>query len=717
MSARTALVELERRGAIQLPKARSVTNFQRVRGKSSGEAVEVAELECSLKELGLVEIVAVTGENRQASRTWTRIMEDHHYLGACPLRGAQMRYLIQSPRHGYLGAASFSAATRRLACREKWIGWSEAARRANLQQVVCNSRFLIVAGVKVPHLASHVMGQMLRRVAKDWQDRYGYEPLLVETFVDPTQFEGTCYRAANWERIGETAGRVDGFANKKISTGKKDVYVYAWRQDVRERLCREPKDELKLRGKPVASADWVEEELATARVFDPRLRKRMVQVTRGFAAQAQALVPQSSNGSAAQAKATYRFFKNRRITMDGLLKGHVEATLTRARQQAVVLAVQDTTYLNYTAQDPDGAGPIGPTKDVGLILHATVGFSLEGTPLGVLDAQCWARDPNEKGKRHKRDQLPIEEKETVVWLRSYRAVAEAQRLCPATMFVSVGDRESDLYELFAEAAGCPNGPKLLVRAERTRNRKTLDGDDNEYLWERMKTRPVAGCRQLHIPKKQARPARTAKIEIRYDSVLLRPPARSKLEPVQLWAVYAREIEYGPEVANPIEWMLLTSVPVASFNDAVDRLCWYAQRWGIELFHRILKSGCRIEDRLLDDTESLKKCLALDLIVAWRIHLLMKISRETPDAPCTQFLEDDEWKVLHAFLNNSPPPATPPSARTAVHMIGRLGGFLFSKRNSDPGMITLWRGLIRLNAMVAGARAAWRHISPQPTNPP
>jgi hypothetical protein len=717
MSARVALKELNRRGVIELPAAASVANFEGETGKAKTEAIEVGSVECSLKQLGAVEIVAVTGQNRPQSATWTRMMEDYHYLGACTLRGAQMRYLIRSREHGFLGAASFSAATRRLACREKWIGWSERARRANLQQVVSNSRFLIVQSVKVPHLASHALGLMLRRIGKDWQQKYGYGLMLVETFVNPEKFEAVCYRAANWERIGETAGRQDGFANKKVSSGKKDVYVYALCENARECLCREPNDELRLRGKLVGDVDWVEQELATARVFDSRLRKRMYGVTRAFAAQAQALVPQASNGSVAEAKATYRFFKNPRVTMDALLKGHIEATLARAQEHAVVLSVQDTTYLNYTAHSPDGAGPIGPTEDVGLILHGTVAFSLAGTPLGVLDAQCWARDPNEKGKRHKRDQLPIEEKETVTWLRSYRAVAEAQRLCPDTMFVSVSDRESDLYELFAEAARCANGPKLLIRAERTRNRKTLDGDDNEYLWERMKTRSVAGCRQLRIPKKQARPARTAKIEIRYDSVLLRPPARSKLEPVQLWAVSAREIEYGPEVSNPIEWMLLTTVPVASFTDAIERLCWYTLRWGIELFHRILKSGCGIEDRLLDDVESLKKCLALDLIIAWRIHLLMKASRETPDVPCTGFLEDDEWKLLHAFLHHAPPPDKPPSVRTGVHMVAKLGGFLGRKSDGEPGMITLWRGLIRLHTMVAGVRAAFRHMVPQMGNPP
>jgi len=725
MNARKALLELERRGVVVLPAAGSVRNFKGDTEKAKQlPAIEVAKVECSLEELGPVEIVAVPEQNRRQSAAWTRLMEEHHYLGACKLRGAQMRYLIRSREHGLLGGLSFSAATRRLACRDKWIGWSEQACRANLQRVVCNSRFLIVAGVKVPNLASHVLGQSLRRVATDWQERYGYGPVLVETFVDPEKFEGVCYRAANWERVGPTAGRRDGFQNGKVSTGKKEVYVYALRPDALQVLCGEPEDGLKLRGKSAGKGDWVEQELAGARIFDGRLRRRMYQVTRNFAAQAQALVPQAGNGSEAEAKGTYRFFQNPRVTMDGVLKGHVEATVERAREHGVVLAVQDTTFLNYTAHSPEGVGPIGTKKDssVGLVLHGTVAFSLAGTPLGVLDAQCWARDPEEAGKREKRKQLPIEEKESIKWLRSYRAVAQAQRLCPNTMYVSVGDRESDIYELFDEAARTRNGPKLLLRAERTRNRKTttLDGaepENHEYLWERMKNEPVAGHREVHIPKKPARPKRTAKIDVRYASVLLMPPMDSKLQPVQVWAVYAREVDYAPEVTEPLEWMLLTTAEVSSFDDATERLRWYTLRWGIEVFHRIIKSGCRIEDRLLDDIESLKKCLALDLIVAWRIHLLMKASRETPDVPCTGFFEEDEWKVLHAVVRNEPPPETTPSLRTAVRMTAKLGGFLGRKRDGEPGMITLWRGLIRLNAMVSGAKAALRHIAHRTGGPP
>lgn len=723
MGARKALAELERRGVIALPAAIKIANFNRDAAKAKTEGViEVAAVDCSFAELGPVEIVAVSEGDREQSAKWTGLMKQHHYLGASTLRGAQMRYFIQNGVHGVLGGLSFSAATRRLECREKWIGWNERAWRSNLQKVVLNSRFLVVGSVKVPNLASHVLGQTLGRLAADWQDRYGEELALVESFVDGNRFDGACYRAANWEWIGTTAGRQTAFRNGKIPTGKKDVYVYALRSDAQQLLCKEPADRLTLRGKSAAEGDWIEHELGTARIFDGRLRRRMYQVARSFAAQAQALVPQTSNGSEAEAKGTYRFFKNQRVTMDAVLKGHVEATIERAREHPIVLSVQDTTFLNYTAHAPEGVGPIGTKKDrsVGLVLHGTVAFSLAGTPLGVLDAQCWARDPEEAGKREKRKQLPIEAKESVKWLRSYRAVAEMQRLCPKTTFVSVGDRESDIFELFDEAARCENGPKLLVRAERTRNRKTLEGagsDNHEYLWERMKREPVAGHQVVHIAKKTTRPERKAHIEIHHALVRLRPPADSKLQPVQVWAVYAREVDCGPEVQEPIDWMLLTTVAVSSLPDAAERLRWYTLRWGIELFHRILKSGCKIEDRLLDDADSLKKSLAFDLVVAWRIHQLMKASRETPDVPCSGFFEDDEWKVLHAFLHNEPPPSTTPSLRTAVHMMSRLGGFIARKGSAEPGMITLWRGLIRLNAMVAGARTALRHIAPPTGAPP
>ena len=164
-------------------------------------------------------------------------------------------------------------------------------------------------------------------------------------------------------------------------------------------------------------------------------------------------------------------------------------------------------------------------------------FTPDGTPLGLLNVQCWGRDPEQVGKKYRRHQLPIEEKESIKWLVSYRAVAEIQKLCPDTMLVSVGDREADLYELFHEATQDPRGPKLLIRAERTRNRKV----EQEGLWQRMNAEPVAGLLDVAVPRRGSRPARTARLQVRFASVVLSPPAKSKLPPLSVWAVYAREV--------------------------------------------------------------------------------------------------------------------------------------------------------------------------------
>lgn len=720
LSCRKALSELERSGHLQLPPAVKVENFTKVRVKA--EAPTIAAVRCELAELGRVEVLPVWSRKSEDSRVWNGLMEAHHYLGRGPLCGAQIRYLIRSEKHGWLGAMSFSAATFRLAQREQWIGWSERARRANLAKVVCNSRFLIAPGIEVPNLASHVLGLSLRRLTQDWKERYDYEPVLAETFVDGQMYAGTCYRAAGWERIGQTASRKNGFENGHVPKGKKEILMHPLRSDWKKVLCDEPEDRIALRAFPAGADNWVEEEFGSARMPDERLRKRLFMLAEDFYRQPGVPVPQACDGSSARSKAAYRLLKNKRLDLDALLKGHIESTARRVAKHKVVLAVQDTTSLNYTSHPATtGLGPINTRKDnaVGLIVHDTMTFSTEGTPLGLADLQCWARDPAEAGKKEKRHQLPIEEKESYKWLKSYRAVGEMQKLCPQTMLVSVGDREADLHDLFHEAMSTSGGPKLLVRCERSRQRKVLVGEEiegqpreQELLWNQMSAEPVAGHFELLVPHKSTRPARKAKLEVRHQTLILKPPANSKLAPVSVWVVYAREIEHEPDVVEPLEWMLLTTAPVATFEDALERLNWYTLRWGIEVYHRTLKSACHIEDRQLSEASRLENCLAIDLVIAWRIFCLAKQGRETPNVPCDMFLEEDEWKVLWAAVHHKPPPATPPPLREAVRMIGQLGGFITSKKNPDPGTISLYRGLLRLEAMAEGYRLA-RIAPPSP----
>jgi len=393
----------------------------------------------------------------------------------------------------------------------------------------------------------------------------------------------------------------------------------------------------------------------------------------------------------------------------------VQATAARIREHELVLAVQDTTSLNYTAHRfVEGVGPINTIKDanVGLLLHETIAFTEEGTPLGLIGAQCWARDAAEAGKRHRRYELAIEDKESLKWLKGYQAAVEIQRSCPATTLVVVSDRESDLYELFAEAALTPAGPRLLIRAERSRNRKA----DNKNLWALVSKRSPVGFVEVQVPRQHARPARTARLAIRFLATTLKPPKRKpRLPAVRMTAVLAREVDAAASVKEPLEWMLLTTVEVAGFQDAVRMVRWYCKRWGIEVYHRILKSGCRIEDRRLNTADRLEACFAIDLVVAWRIFYLTKLGRETPDVPCTVLLEDDEWRALVWYVTKTPPPPTPPSLHQALRMIASLGGFLGRKCDGDPGATTTWRGYERVMVITSAYRIFTADSRASPTH--
>ncbi len=715
MACRKALVELDRRGVVQLPPARQVPNFTKGhRGKElQADPPEFEPVRCSLKDLGPVDLVPISSRYSKESATWKAMMEHFHYLGSGPLCGAQIRYLVRSESHEVLGGLSFSSATLRLSNRDEWIGWSEAARRENLRQVVCNSRFLIAPSVEVPNLASHVLGLAAKRLPEDWKKRYRYAPVLLETFVDGQRFEGTCYRASNWRHLGQTAGRRSAFPNGKASTGSKEVFVYPLQSDAREVLCKVAARPLALRGLVGGSDNWIEQEFGSVQVFDGRLRKRLFSVVEDFYAQPGKLVPQALGGDVAKVKGAYRLLSNERLDMQGLLHGHFEATVQRARDHKVVLAPQDTTFLNYTTHpQTQGLGPINTRSDkaIGLVVHDTMAFTTEGTPIGLLDVQCWARDPKEAGKRDKRKDLPIEEKESLKWLLSYRSVAEAQELCPETMFVSIGDRESDIHELFQEAHETEGGPQLLVRADRGRQRKVEPDEDEEnyqYLWDKLSSVSLAGELDLVVPRRGSQPKRVAHLEIRHAKVTLKPPNKKKLKPIPIWAVYAKEVGAPATVAKPLEWLLLTTVEVSNFDDANERLDWYARRWGIEVYHRVLKSGCRIQDRQLKTTDRIENCLALDMVVAWRIHWMTFLGRETPDIACDVVFEEDEWKALHVVVHDELPPSKPPPLRDMIRMIAALGGFLGRKGDGEPGTTTIWRGLERLDGVVIGYRAATR----------
>jgi len=697
MSCRVALLKLHRAGVLRLPEPVAQGVFIR-QEREDPSPLGIDSIPCRLQELGEVELLLVRSGDRSASRVWNGLMDAYHYLGAGPLCGAQLRYLLKSSSHGWLGGLAFSAAAWHVAARDEWIGWSEAARRENLSQVVCNSRFLIVP--RVPHLASHVLSLAIRRIQKDWVQRYGLALVLLETYVDQGRFRGTCYRAANWQYVGATQGRGRQDRERSHSVAIKEVYVYPLQRDAREVLCttRQP---VGVKGKTQEKfpADhWAKEELGGADFGDRRLSQRLVSLAQDFYARPQASIPQACQ-SRARTKGAYRFLDHGETSMERVLAPHGEATLNRIRGERVVLAVQDTTTLNYTAHPAAEMGPIGyqAKKGIGLLLHDTMAFNIQGTPLGLLDVQCWARDPKDFGKKKRRHELPIEQKESNKWLVSFRKVAEVQKRCPETTLVSVGDREADIYELFALAWQDPAGPKLLVRAEQNR----LLEDGQGHLWERVVAEKVCGIQEIWVPRRSNRPGRVARLEIRFAQVSLKPPQRkAELGNLPIWAVLAREVD-APEGVEPLEWMLLTTWEVTRFEQAVEKVAWYTLRWGIETYHRTLKSGCKIEERQLGHADRIETCLGVDMVVAWRIYQLTKLGRETPDVPCTVICEETEWKALVAYVTKNPtPPDHPPTLREFTRMVASLGGFLGRKGDGDPGTQTLWLGLQRLDDLTA-----------------
>lgn len=705
MSCRVALLKLHRQGAIGLGSHTHARPGGGTKRRVLPDVVISSEpIFSDLRALGRVEVVAVGSSESKAAGVWQALMERHHYLGSGPLCGAQIRYLVKNERGQWLGALAFSAAAWRVAARDRWIGWSERARQEHLEQVINNSRFLILPWVRVPHLASHVLALSIRRVGRDWQERYGVAPVLVESFVTQERFSGTSYRAANWRHVGQTQGRGRQDRERKAAVGVKDVYLYPLHSRTREVLCQTAPEPKKVRPLP-QGADWAQEELGAARLNDERLRQRLLILARDMYDRPQASIPQACQ-SRAKTKAAYRFFEHAETSMDKILESHYEATFRRMREESVVLVAQDTTSLNYSAHPAtEGLGPIGTKQEgvVGLIVHDSVAFNLAGTPLGLVDVQCWARDPKDFGKKHQRYQLPIEEKESQKWFTGFRKAGIAKTHCPNTTVVSVADREADIYELFEEALTDGAGAELLVRATRDR----LLADEQGHLWEKIAEQPVAGIQPIDVPRRSAQRAREARLELRFAGVTLKPPKRKpQLGPLSVWAIAAEEVD-APEGVKPLKWLLLTTLAIHDFNDAAEKLRWYARRWGIEVYHRTLKSGCKVEERQLGSADRIETCLAIDMVVAWRVFHLTKLGRETPDVPCTVFFEDAEWKALYSFIRQNPAlPEQPPTLREAVRMVASLGGFLGRKGDGEPGTQSLWIGLQRLDDITA----MWKYMA-------
>jgi hypothetical protein len=464
---------------------------------------------------------------------------------------------------------------------------------------------------------------------------------------------------------------------------------------------------------PAPLDQWAAAELGQAQLGDPRRTRRLVRLTAAVAAQPHASLAQAC-GDAASTKAAYRFFEGAETSFldrpAAIRTAHCTATKQRVAAQAWVLAVQDTTSLDFTGHVATALGPLETAGRSGLFVHSTLAVSLAGVPEGLLAQQVWARPPAPPGGRPPRRTRPIAAKESQKWLT---ALAESrQALPPGVTLVHVGDREADIYDLFCAAAARPD-TELLIRAAQDRRVASERGT----LWAQLDAQPVADTRVVPLPRADDRPARPARLTLRWARVVLQPPrhrAAERLPALPVDAVLVRE-EAAPPGEAPIEWLLLTTVPVTDVASAWERVTWYTYRWRVERYHFVLKSGCRIEQRHLETAARLACCLAVYAVVACWLLRLLYTARATPDAPVTTLLQLDEWALLWQARHPTASPPAAPTLRLLVREIAGLGGFLGRRADGEPGVRTLWQGLQRCFDLLTGYHLA-RQLSELVGNP-
>jgi hypothetical protein len=657
-----ALRQLEREGHFILP----VVDRKKQAGKSPRRLPEAVALPVDVPlEAGDVQdlrlVLVCTDEHK---RIWNELMLTEHPLKACTLVGRQLRYLINS-RHGWLGGFGFSAAALQLEARDQWIGWDREQRQTHLHRVIGMSRFLIRPSVDCHNLASKVLSMSVARLAVDFEQRYHYRPYLIESFVDLQHYSGTCYQAANWIDIGQTKGRgrQDRFTERALSC--KAIYVYPLDKGFREQLglsANAGAGALAL-GEGLDAQKWAQQEFGGAQLGDTRLSRRLV-----ASASLKAQAPSrafcgAAQGNLAAMKGYYRMIEQpdgSAVTLSNILAPHREQTARRMRGQKTVLCLQDGSELNYTNLDScTGLGVLKANqtgaKTYGLNLHSTLAVTSNGLPLGVLKAQCLAPKPKPADDKRKPSQIPIEEKKTFVWIEHHRDLVALASTMPQTRLVDVCDREADFFELFDEQRNNP-GVDVLIRAQHDRKLNKAPFK----LFAAVRQAPIEGHIRVPIPKESARtkkskqkaraarPKRLADLTLRYQQIKLPAPEYyADRAPITINLIHAVE-ENPPANTDAVEWFLLTTVTINSAADIEQCLRWYTLRWRIEDWHRVLKSGCSIDKLMHETAERLRRAIAINLVIGWRIMLMTLLGRETPELPAEVLFSDIEIRTLRAY---------------------------------------------------------------------
>lgn len=664
------------------------------------------------------ELRLVLVETEQDRKTWNELMIREHPLGLGWAVGRMVRYLVES-EHGILGAMGFGPSALELADRERWIGWNREQKRRYLQRIVGMNRFLIRPGVHCRNLASRALSLATAQIRIDFEQRYHYQPWVLETFVDLSQYDGACYQAGNWVCIGQTRGRGRQDRFQRADKTVKAIYVYELEPQFRTLmgLERDAGHGAVRLAEEADRVNWAQREFGDARLGDQRLIDRLVKIAEGKGAKPGLSCAKTVGSNWAETLGFYRFVEHpdrEAVNMESILQPHRQRTIRRMQACQTVLCIQDTTELDYSSnRSCEGLGVIGKnqtaTESRGLRLHSTFATDAAGLPLGLLRGMCYAPvlKPEHRGKDGR--YIPIEAKETYRWVQGQEDIAAVASRLPGVRVISIADREGDFYEHFHSQQNTSR-IELLIRAKNNRA-----ADEQMKIFEAVEHTPVRGHMRVHIVPRSPRPKqgqrapraarnrRDADVLVRYMPVAICPPRHglsSQKPPVQAWLIHIHEPHPPPGAEDPINWYLLTTMPIAALEDATQCVRWYCLRWRIEDWHRVLKSACRVEDVRLKSAERLKRAIAIDMVVAWRIMLMTLLGRDVPKLPAEILFTKLEIDTLRCYAKKKGL-KPPENLGETVDMIGRLGGYLDRRGDPPPGHLALCDGYRILHILCEG----------------
>lgn len=422
---------------------------------------------------------------------------------------------------------------------------------------------------------------------------------------------------------------------------------------------------------------------------DARRNERFVTIINNIIGQPGSSIPKQS-GRWYDAKATYEFFKNERVSVENLQSTLQSYGASQVGEFGEVLIVHDTSNISFADLQAEGLGYLDSKEGRGILCHSSIAVSTGGLPLSLVRQYTWIREL-ENLQAVKKQAKSFEQRESYRW---YAGIAQANQLLGAVVQkIHIADREADIYELFF----CAHEPntELLIRVHY--NRKVA-GADGSLLWDTVAASEKKGEVTLHLADEKGSRTKSVKVEVRYEPVEILRPLTSKAayQSVALTAIEVKQATGERNGEEPIHWKLLTTLNVKDLKDVLTYVRWYTYRWLIERFHYVLKSGIRIEALQLKKASSLQKAIALYSIAGFKIMQLVYESRSHPDASCEVALTQAQWQVLHLLIHPSDDmPEQPPTLSQAVKWMARLGGHLGRKTDGPPGVKTTWLGYQRV----------------------